>query len=76
MQNRFKVSIDDERNLELVHVDSTVEFYEGILLGHVDLHHFMVHTIFEVLVPGHFTVKSLKEVQAEVLSSLHYYCCS
>ena len=53
----FKVSIDDEANLELVLL--TVESHKGILLGHVNPHCFVVYVIFEVFVPGLFAGKSL-----------------
>ena len=68
LENRFEVCIDDEGNLELIL--PTVESHEEILLGHVYPNSLIVHTIFEVLFPGHFTVESLEAVQAEVLSSL------
>ena len=68
MENCLEVSVDDERNLELVL--PTMESHERIWFGHVDLHHFVVSAIFEVFVPGLFTVESLEVVQAEVLSSL------
>ena len=42
--------------------------YEGILLGHVDPHCFVVYTTFKVFVPGVlFAGKSLETVQAKVL---------
>ena len=48
----------------------TMKFHEGILFRHVHPHCFVVYAIFEVLVPGCPTVKSLEAVQAEVLSFL------
>ena len=68
LENCFEAGIGNEGNLELVL--PTMEFHKEILLGHVNPHHFMVYTIFKLLVPGHFTVESLEAVQAEVLSSL------
>ena len=65
LENHFKVSIDDEGNLELVLL--TVESHEGILFENVYPHRFMVCTIFEVLVFGFLTLKSLETVQAEVV---------
>ena len=65
LKNCFKVSIDDEWNSELVL--PTMESHEGILFKQVDPHSFVVYTIFKVLVPGHFTLKSLEAVQAEVV---------
>ena len=49
---------------------STMESHEGIWFGYVYPNHFIVSALFEVLVSGCFTVKSLKAVQAEVLLML------
>ena len=43
-----------------------LESHEGILLGHVDPHHFLVYTIFKVFVFGFFPMKSLETVQADI----------
>ena len=47
-----------------------MESHEGIWFGHVYPNQFIVSALFEVLVSGCFTVKSLKAVQAEVLLML------
>ena len=60
LKNCFKVSIDKEKNSELVL--HTIKSNKGILLRNVYLHHLMVYAIFEVLVPGCLAVKSLKAV--------------
>ena len=60
----FKVDINDKGNSELVL--PMIKSHKGIWFRHVYPHHFVVHAIFEVLVPGHFAVESLKAVQAEV----------
>ena len=65
MENRFKVSVDDERNLELVLL--IMESHKGILFGHVYPHQSVVCIIFEVLVPGLCAVKSLKTVETEAV---------
>ena len=57
--------VDDEGNPELVL--PTVESHKEIFFRHVYPHHFMVYRIFEVLVFGFFTLKSLETVQAEVV---------
>ena len=65
LENCFKVSIDDEGNLEFVL--PTVECHKRIPFGHVYPNHFVVCTTFEMFVPGLFTVESLKTVQTEVV---------
>ena len=60
LENCFKVSIDNEGSSELVL--PIMESHEGILFMHVCPHHFVVCAIFEVLVPGCFTLISLEAV--------------
>ena len=64
-KNCFKVRIYGKGNFELVL--SAMESHKKILFGYVYPNHFIVYTIFIVFVPGCLAVKSLEEVQAEVL---------
>ena len=63
MENDFKIGINYEGNFELVL--PTVKSHEGIFLGHVCPHCFIVYAIFEVLISGLFALKSLEAVQGE-----------
>ena len=65
-KNCFEISIYFKGNFELVL--PIMESHKIILFRHVYPNCFMVCTIFEVLAPGCLAVKSLKAVQAEVLS--------
>ena len=68
LKNRFKVSINDEGNLELVL--PTMESHEGILFGHVYSHCFIVYVILEVLAFCFFTLEYEESVQAKVVFML------
>ena len=62
LKSCFKISIDNKWN-----VLPTMESHEGIWFVPVYPHCFIVHTIFQMLVPGRFAVESLEAVQEEVL---------
>ena len=63
LKNHSEIDVDDNWNLELVF--PTMESHKGF--RHVHSHSFMVFAIFEVLLPGCFTLKYLEAVQTEVV---------